>query len=137
MTEEMATATIQLSIDGERFDARLTVPAGPTAPSRLLPTFRALSNAVVGLGVEKARLEGETVSCSKGCGACCRHLVHLSPAEATSIMETVDGLPPERRAAIERRFAEVRERLAQAGFLERLLGIAALDPADYDQFALE
>lgn len=135
--ESMATTTIELSIDGERFDARFTVPAGPTRPSRLLPTFRALGDAVVGIGVERARQEGREVSCAKGCGACCRHLVHLSPAEAVSIMEVVEAMPTERRAAIEGRFVEVRARLSAAGFLERLLGIAALDPHDYDQFALD
>jgi Fe-S-cluster containining protein len=137
MPDETATATIVLSVGGERFDARMTVPAGPTSPSRLLPTFRALANAVVDLGVEKARLEGETVSCARGCGACCRQLVPISPAEAAAIRELVEGLPAERRATIEGRFARARERLSRAGFLERLLGTLPLDAGAYDRFGLD
>jgi len=135
--EARATATIGFDIDGERFEALITVPAGPTTPSRLLPTFRALAEAVVGVGVETAARDGRTVSCAKGCGACCRQLVPISGAEAAAIREVIDRMPGDRRAEVEGRFERAAARLAEAGFLERLRGTSPLDPSAYEQFGLD
>jgi len=64
--------------------------------------------------------EGGTVSCKKGCAACCRYLVHVSESEAYYLYELVERLPEPRRSQVRERFAEARRRLQQAGFLETL-----------------
>jgi Fe-S-cluster containining protein len=135
--DKLASATIRFEIDGDRFEAGVTVPAGLVPPSRLLPTFRGLAEALVGVGVEKAAAEGLSISCAKGCGACCRQLVPVSPTEAGAIAELVDRMPPERREVIRRRFADARERVAAAGLLERLTGAVPVDASEYDRFGLE
>jgi Fe-S-cluster containining protein len=119
--EAFATATVELALDGEKYEARLTVPAGPCAPARLLPSLRPLAEALLDVAVSRARSEGLSVSCAKGCGACCRQLVPISPTEAREIARLVDGLPEPRRTAIRDRFAKARQALAGAGLLPRLL----------------
>src|SRR5262249_8293966 len=65
--------------------------------------------------------QGPQISCKKGCGACCRQLVPLAPAEARHIRDLVNELPEPRRTEIRTRFAEARRQLEAAGLLEQLL----------------
>ena len=117
---EHLTATVKWALDGDQFQARLTVPAGPSSPAQLLPALRPLSEAILSVAVERARKRGQRVSCGPGCGACCRQLVPIAPPEARQIERLVEDLPEPRRSAIRERFEAVRRRLAEAGLLERL-----------------
>jgi Fe-S-cluster containining protein len=135
--EARTTATIALSIQGERFDARMMVPSENTTCSRLLPVFRALAAAIVGVGVERSGKEGKTVSCSRGCGACCRQLVPISATEAREIRALVRNLEEPRRREVEDRFREARHRLDAAGFSEQLMSAQPLASGESDRFGLE
>lgn len=118
--EKVATATVELSLEGESFEARLTVPVGLCTPGRLLPSLRPLAEALLDVTVARARAEGQAVSCARGCGACCRQLVPISPTEAREIARLVEELPEPRRSLIRGRFAKAREKLSDAGLLRRL-----------------
>lgn len=59
--------------------------------------------------------DGETVSCRKGCGACCRQVVPLTPPEAFHIEELVEGAPAARRRKLDLRFRIVTRRLKREG----------------------
>jgi Fe-S-cluster containining protein len=137
LEEPTATATIALAIQGEQFEARVTVPSGPTSYSTLLPVFRALAEAIVKVGVEHSKGEGKTVSCAKGCGACCRQLVPISATEARGIRALLDGLPEPRQSEIRGRFLAARRRLEEAGLLDRLLSSRSFDPGASEPFGLE
>jgi Fe-S-cluster containining protein len=115
------TADLQLTIGDWRLQAKLSVPAGPTRLIELLPVFQSVDNAVVDLAVQQAEEEGETISCRKGCGACCRQMVPIAEVEARRIRDLVSDLPEPRRSEIRTRFAEARRRLEQAGLLDKLL----------------
>jgi Fe-S-cluster containining protein len=117
----VVTANVELSGPDWRLCTRLTVPAGPTQVRELLPLVQSLADAVVGAGVRTAEEGGETVSCKKGCGACCRQLVPVAEVEARRLRDLVEGLPEPRRSHVRARFAEARRRLEQAGLLEKLL----------------
>lgn len=119
--ELMATATINISLQGDPCEMTIRVPAGPTTRGRLLPVVRALTDALVGVGVDRATRRGEAITCRKGCGACCRQLVPISETEARRLREVVDAMPAERRAAVRQRYAEAHERLDRAGLLALLL----------------
>jgi Fe-S-cluster containining protein len=129
---EFATATVELAVEGERFEARMTVPAGVCAPSRLLPALRPLSEALVGVAVERARADGRTVSCAKGCGACCRQLVPISPTEAREIARLVEELPEPRKSRVRERFVAAKERLTGSGLLPLLA-----DPESFADTAVQ
>lgn len=83
------------------------VSAGVSGPMRLSELARhamALSQALPQTG-------GETVSCRKGCGACCRQVVPLTPAEAFHLEELVAGAPATRRRKLRSRFRLIFRRL--------------------------
>jgi Fe-S-cluster containining protein len=116
----MRSATVDLTVVGRKVRFQLNVPAGPTRPVELLPVFRSLTDAFVRIAVENAQAEGRTVSCRKGCGACCRQLVPISEIEVESIRNLVDELPEPRRRGIVERFEKARRQLEAAGLLETL-----------------
>lgn len=101
-------------------EMEMTLPAGPARLESLLPAFQRIADGLVSLGAERAGAEGRTVSCRKGCGACCRQIVPISEVEARRIGRVVDEMPEPRRAEIRARFQRARERLAEAGLLSKL-----------------
>lgn len=114
-----------------RLTFRATVPAGPVRVSELLPVARALSDTIVGETCRAAEEAGKPVSCTSGCAACCRNLVAISQVEARRIAGVLAALPEPRRSSVEARFAQARERLAQAGLLERLRDADRWTPDEY------
>lgn len=63
------------------------------------------SNVLLRTDQERTREAGVSISCKKGCGACCRQVVPVSPAEAFSLMDTLQEMGPSLR---ERRLARIR-----------------------------
>lgn len=69
---------------------------------------------------------GTTISCRKGCAACCRQVVPVSAPEAWMLAETVAGLPAHRRDPVLARFAEAGDSL-ESGGLTREPALALAD----------
>ena len=115
-----STATLRLTIGDLKIAHPITVPAGRVKAVEILPALQALVNTVVDQAeaAEKAA-SGRTVSCRKGCGACCRQLVPISRTEGEGLLRVIAALPPARRAEIERRFAAAEQALGAAGLTER------------------
>ena len=70
-----------------------------------------LDQTVVEDAARASRRAGSPVSCRKGCGACCRHVVPVSPPEAWMLADLIAAMPPQRRAAVQARFADSRDAL--------------------------
>jgi Fe-S-cluster containining protein len=117
---ELVHASAELTVQGYQVRIEMDVPTAPKRPIHLLPLFQSVANALVEVGVSLAEADGHTVSCTKGCGACCRQLVPISPCEARRIRELVDELPEPRRSEIRARFSAARARLEPSGLTERL-----------------
>lgn len=113
-------ATAELVIAGRKIRLEMVVPAGAIPLDKLLPQLRYLTDAFVDFSVENARAEGLEVSCKKGCGACCRQLVPISGIEARRLRDVVEQMPEPRKSAVLARFEDARQRLEQAGLLEKL-----------------
>jgi Fe-S-cluster containining protein len=118
---DTVTIELQFSVGGERVQAKIPVPAGPTRPRIMLPVFQALGDLVVGQAIKTAEKSGQSISCKAGCGACCRQLVPITPTEAYHLRDLIESLPEPRRSEVRTRFAEARRRLDEAGLLDRLL----------------
>jgi Fe-S-cluster containining protein len=116
----MRTATVNLTVARSRLQFKLTVPEGPTRRIELLPLFRSLTDTIVDAAVDDAKASGYSISCRKGCGACCRQIVPISDVEAESIHRLVAALPEPRRKAVVERFAQARQKLAEGGLLDTL-----------------
>jgi Fe-S-cluster containining protein len=127
----MVTADFTIEGDNFRLSSRVTVPAGPTRTTDLLPFARALADAVVGQACRAAEAAGEPIACKKGCGACCKNLVAISEVEARRIRAVVEALPEPRRTEIQARFAAARQRLEQAGLLDTLQASDRITAEEY------
>lgn len=112
--EAHSTATLRLSVGDLRIAHPITVPSGPVPAADIVPALQGLVNAVVA-----AAESGKSISCRKGCGACCRQLVPISRTEGERLLSTVAALPEERRTSLEGRFAAAEAALAAAGLKER------------------
>lgn len=67
----------------------------------------------------------EPVSCRKGCGACCRQVVPLSPPEAFLLADLVQAAPPDEQDALADRFFSLVERVESGGLTEALFNRTA------------
>ena len=108
-------------------------PARASGPIGLVDLAReahTLSSALL-MRLEPLTAAQGPVSCSKGCGACCREVIPLSPPEVLLLSETHARLEWSRRAEVEERFVRNSSALAAAG-----LGEASLLDRAGDAFAL-
>jgi Fe-S-cluster containining protein len=117
----LVTGNVDLKVGVYRLKANLTVPAGPTSLRMMLPVIQGFANGLVDVAVKSIEDKGKTISCKAGCGACCRQLVPISETEARAIAHLIETMPEQRRTEIRQRFAAARQRLQEAGLLDKLL----------------
>ncbi|WP_298744561.1 YkgJ family cysteine cluster protein [uncultured Brevundimonas sp.] len=127
-----ATGRVTLAVGEERIPVEMTVPAGPVAVEDVLPVVHGLSSLFAARAAARAEAEGRAVSCRAGCGACCRQMVPIAPAEARALARLVEAMPEPRRGRVRRRFDAALDALEPLGLLERL----GRDPADRQSVAL-
>lgn len=140
----------------ERFHISLKTPAGELSTSvevpmnfipvtAIVPLTRRLGEEATALEEAQIRDAGQQVSCQKGCAACCRMLVPMSPPEAFALKAMVDALPDERRKILLDRLSQSRARLQETGILARLTAVVdtehpptdeAMEPINRDYYAL-
>ena len=118
--DEWVTGKVGLNIAGQPLQLEMTVPAKAVKPQRMLPIFRQMSDAFIGLGEAAIANAGGAISCRKGCAACCRQAIPLSEIEAYQIAETVEAMPEPRRAEIKARFETAWHHFADQGWFARL-----------------
>ncbi len=130
------TAHVEMGIMGRQLSGDITVPAAPVRVDDLLPVLQSLSDAIISVAKHEAQSVGKSISCRKGCGACCRQMVPISEPEARRIRDLVDSFPEPRRSEVRARFAEGLRRVAGAGLLEPLEGSRTWDKAEHRKYAL-
>ncbi len=124
----------------EHFEISLHTPSGEVTTAVGVPTSFVPITAIVplmrSLGEEAQALEqrrlleaGQTVSCQKGCAACCRMLVPISVPEAFALAQTIERLDQTERHRLLGQLDLASQRLAKAGLLKHLNSVAeSLDP---------
>jgi Fe-S-cluster containining protein len=130
-------ATVDLAVGEYRLQATVSVPAGPTSLRTMLPVVQSLADGLVSIGERAVQDKGKTVSCKKGCGACCRQLVPITEVEARRLADLVKEMPEPRRTQIQARFAEARRRLQESGMLQRLLHRTGWSGEEFQRIGLE
>ncbi len=133
----MASANLSMKLGEYNVRFRLDYPVGPAVTDDFLPVFRSITDLIVRVSEQAAQEAGRAVSCRKGCGACCRQPVPISPSEARDIARQVEALPEAQRDAVRARFADAVRRFDAAGLGEKLRRLAALDEAEYRPFAVD
>jgi Fe-S-cluster containining protein len=106
---------LEIQTPAGRLRGRLAVPPGPMRLAELSWNIMAISDKLVGQAIGREEREGRRISCCKGCGACCRQVVPLSPPEAWMIADLVAGMGEGARSATCAAFASVAEALDRAG----------------------
>jgi Fe-S-cluster containining protein len=130
----MITGAGRVRLGTDTVELKFTVPEGVCPPEALLPDAQALANKVAALGEARVRRGGFRISCTKGCGACCRQMVPISPTEARHLATLVAASPPERAAQLRQRFAEALSKIETAGL--PLRGPSVADKAAFREFGL-
>jgi Fe-S-cluster containining protein len=131
----------------EQFEIALNTPAGQVTtavevPTQLIPVtaivpmMRRLGEEAQSLETARSGDSGKTVSCSKGCAACCRVLVPLSVPEAFALREWVSSMPTEQQARLAERLAHTKTLLLSRGLWQQLSALCET-PAHPDDDALE
>jgi Fe-S-cluster containining protein len=140
----------------ERFDIALNtptgqlttmveVPSGFVAVTAIVPLMRRLGEEAQALEEARSPDTDKTLSCHKGCAACCRMMVPLSAPEAFTLRKFVHSLPTERQQRIAERLAKTKSLLLSHGLWHRLLEMGettqppnedALEPINLDYYAL-
>ncbi len=124
--------------------AEIAVPTRLIPVSDIVPIMRSLGERALVLEDEKSQRAGATLSCRKGCAACCRMLVPVSPPEAFALKETVEQLPSPQRDRILHRLATLRHTLNETGLLGRLVQLSEtrtqvsdedMEPVNRDYYA--
>jgi Fe-S-cluster containining protein len=105
----------------DTLNVQIKVPTAPIRVVDLLPVLMSFDDAVVGAYEKDTLRQGKTISCKKGCGACCRQLVPISEVEAQYLTELAAEMAPQRRNQVETRFRLAREELERKGMRDRLL----------------
>lgn len=103
---------------------RIDAPT-PPVPARLddlLPLMYAIDDAAIEQTIARAECEGRSVSCRKGCSACCRaQPVPVTPPEALALTRLVESMPKIRQGEVRARFADRVQRLRQAGLSDAFM----------------
>jgi Fe-S-cluster containining protein len=122
LPEPRPTVRIELKVLGERIAVEAPQPPDPARLDQLLPLLRVIDDAVIDRAVRRAEADGRTVSCRKGCSACCRaQPVPVTPPEAYALLRLVEDLPEPRRTDVRERFADRVRRLRDAGLIDTYL----------------
>jgi Fe-S-cluster containining protein len=111
---------------------KVQVDTGPMRLAELVPTAFELTNVLTGRANKREEKAGRTISCAKGCAACCRQMVPVSPPEAFFLMDLIESLQPEQQAEVIQRFGLVVSELERHNLVDELL-----DPQVTDDSRLE
>lgn len=137
LKKKWINAIVKLSVKGELLEVEMSFPAKPVKPHRVLPVLQKMTNGFVDIGVKEAESAGKSVSCAKGCGACCRQPVPISEIEVYQIAALVENMPEPRRRVIRQRFAEACRHFHEIGWFEKVENSRDLSSENVRNFGME
>jgi len=103
---------------------QVDVPTGFIPISHIVPVIRSLGEQAQDLEITHTNQIGKTISCQKGCGACCRQMIPVSPPEAFALVEAMNILSEDHQNRVKQNLARTRQRLETAGILRPLQDLA-------------
>jgi Fe-S-cluster containining protein len=118
--QNMRQISFRLDLPEGRIEGQIELPQDQMRLVDLASRALGLSTTVADIGTRIAVRLGRQVSCSKGCGACCRQVVPVSPPEAIMLAEYVAAMPSDIRIRTQNRFAEAVRKLERTGILPKL-----------------
>lgn len=125
--EEFATDQFSIIVNDQSVEMEMSLPAAPVKARRMLPVIQTMSDSFVKVGEDNVTSQGKTISCKKGCGACCRQLVPVSEMEAHHIADLVENLPEPRQAEVKKKFDDAVMHFKKNGWLDRLNSLPSMN----------
>lgn len=111
----------ELTLFGQPLQLKLDVPDVRIRLADIIPVARDICDQVVAISAGHAESQGKTVSCTKGCSACCGvYLPAMSEPEAFRLVEDIQQLSQAHRDRILRGFLEIGQALEQSGLKEMI-----------------
>lgn len=125
MNASLEPLNLDIQTTSGALHAQVNVPTGFIPITEIVPLVRSLGEQAQNLEVARTVQTGKTISCRKGCAACCqRIMVPVSPPEAFALESMLQSLPEDHRQRIKGRLQETRSRLQTAGLLRLLQELA-------------
>lgn len=104
--------------------ASVSVPTGLIPITDIIPLMRSLGEQAHHQIIDQTIQSGTSISCQKGCAACCRMMIPLAPPEAIALKTVVEALPAPQKEPLLERFQSVQRTLREAGLEEELHRLA-------------
>ena len=120
MENDWVTGNVVLNVGGRPLEMEMTVPAQPVKPTRMLPLFQMITDAVVDTCCEESAERGREISCKAGCAACCRQAVPVSELEVYRIAELVGEMPEPMQSEVRERFSAAAAHFEETGWFGRM-----------------
>lgn len=124
-----ALMSVALTTPSGVLRGKVSVDTGPMRLAELVPTACELTNVLVGQAEQREQKAGRQVSCRASCGACCRHMVAISPPEAFYMMDMLDTFEPARRAEVLDRIDVIVNELERQEMIDELMNPVYVDEA--------
>lgn len=121
---KLETFRLALQTPAGELQAEISVPTQFIPVSDIVPLMRSLGEQALALEEDKSRLAGLSISCQKGCAACCRPLVPVSPPEAFALKKMINQLPGSHREKILSRLATIKGKLEETGLFGKLVQLS-------------
>ena len=141
MTDDQQTVRVELVAADWNLKVNVVASTRPMRLLQLLPLANKVADAVTNMVEQAVEKQGRTISCKKGCAACCRTMVPISEVEARRVRQLVESFPEPKRSQVQARFAEALRRLDDAGLGDRLRNRTDWTSAEYkavpDRYFLE
>lgn len=104
--------------------ASVSVPTGFIPITDIIPLMRSLGEQAHQLAINNLTQTGATISCQKGCAACCRMMIPVAPPETFALLSVVEALPSLKKERLLERFQTAQQTLREAGLEEGLQRLA-------------
>ncbi|GJL61296.1 MAG: hypothetical protein NPIRA03_41530 [Nitrospirales bacterium] len=113
--------------------ASVAVPTGFIPITDIIPLMRSLGEQAHQLATDNTTQAGDTISCRKGCAACCRMMIPVSPPEAMALLAVVEALPSAKKERLLERFQAAQRTLRNAGLEDGLKRLAFSEDQGTDE----
>ena len=111
---------------------RVAVDRGPMRLVELVEQAQGMADLLVRKSIEREAREGRSLSCQRGCAACCRQPVPLSIPEVFYVAERIRALPAAAQGPKLARFRAAEASLDRLGLLPVWLGDEYDDERAYE-----
>lgn len=102
---------VSLETPAGRITTEVSVPTGAVPVTAIVPLMRSLGQEAQQLEEARTLARGESISCRKGCAACCRMLVPLSVPEAFALQASIERLSDEKQRHLRARLDDAKQLL--------------------------